>query len=48
MTVTTLRTPQRSERLTLTWVPVRGADGRTRMEMRWTDNTRRASRRSAA
>ncbi len=42
MTVTTLtkKTEARpAARLTCTWVPVRGQDGRTRMEMRWVEQT---------
>ncbi len=54
MTVSTMKpptdTPRRAPRLTCSWVPVRGTDGRTRMEMRWTDEsqqTRTAARRAA-
>lgn len=50
MTVTPMKTPERSRpapRLTCTWVPVRGADGRTRMEMRWIDRARPATRSAA-
>lgn len=42
MTVTALtkKTGARpAARLTCTWVPVRGQDGRTRMEMRWVEQT---------
>lgn len=54
MTVTPMKTTtvatRPAPRLTCTWVPVRGKDGRTRMEMRWTDESRRPARstRSAA
>lgn len=48
MTVSTFRTAQRQPKLTAIWVPVRGNDGRTRMEMRWSDASRRAERRTAA
>ena len=48
MTVTPMTTDVRpTPRLTCTWVPVRGRDGRTRMEMRWVDQTRRAARPAA-
>lgn len=47
MTVTTIKTSRPAPRLTCTWVPVRGKDGRTRMEMRWVDATRRTARRAA-
>lgn len=42
MTVTALtqKTGARpAARLTCTWVPVRGQDGRTHMEMRWVEQT---------
>ena len=49
MTVSSIRTRDtRRPRLTCTWVPVRGTDGRTRMEMRWVDTTSRRRARSAA
>lgn len=48
MTVSTLTQKRPTPRLTCTWVKVTGADGRTRMEMRWIDNAARRSRRSAA
>lgn len=45
MPVTTMRAPARqTQRLVGVWIPVRGTDGRTRMEMRWVDNTRSARR----
>lgn len=48
MTVSTIRTTKRQPKgLSMTWVPVRGNDGRTRMEMRWSDATRRSERRAA-
>jgi hypothetical protein len=55
MTVTPLKkaglkkasTTRPSPRPTCTWVAVRGEDGRTRMEMRWLDETRRAARHAA-
>lgn len=34
-------------RLTCTWVPVHGKDGRTRMEMRWTEPVPRSTRSAA-
>lgn len=49
MTVTTLKKAEGARSaptLTCTWVPVRGADGRTRMEMRWV-NADQPARRSA-
>lgn len=36
-----------TSRPTCHWVPVRGKDGRTRMEMRWTDGSRRTTRSAA-
>ena len=54
MTVTPLKkttdATRPAPRLTCTWVPVRGTDGRTHMEMRWTDESKRPTRstRSAA
>lgn len=52
MTVTSLRTDRpvdrTVERPAAVWVPVRGADGRTRMEMRWTDPRRISTRRRSA
>lgn len=45
MTKATGKSP--APRLTCTWVPVRGADGRTRMEMRWVDTARRSTRSAA-
>ena len=49
MTVTTLKktSEPRTPKLTCTWVAVRGEDGRTRMEMRWIDETRRTVRHAA-
>ncbi|WP_435199171.1 hypothetical protein [Janibacter sp. GS2] len=51
MTVTTLKAPtdaaRTAPRLTCTWVPVRGEDGRTRMEMRWVAEPRRRARSAA-
>ena len=50
MTVTTLQkteTTRPAPKLTCTWVAVRGEDGRTRMEMRWIDETRRTARHAA-
>lgn len=50
MTVTALtkKTDTRpAQRLTCTWVAVRGEDGRTRMEMRWVDQARRSARSAA-
>ncbi|MCB5992993.1 hypothetical protein [Janibacter melonis] len=50
MTVTHLTTtaPASAERrLTCTWVPVRGEDGRTRMEMRWVEPAPRRARHAA-
>ena len=47
MTVTTMTKPTRAPRMTCTWVPVRGADGRTRMEMRWTVPAAKHSRHAA-
>lgn len=47
MTVTTIKKAEASRpapTLTCTWIPVRGKDGRTRMEMRWVDATRPAAR----
>lgn len=49
MTVTALtkKTEARpAARLTCTWVPVRGEDGRTRMEMRWVEQTAAPTARS--
>lgn len=37
----------KAPRLTCVWVPVRGQDGRTRMEMRWVDATHRSTRSAA-
>lgn len=52
MSVTTLRTERPADRTlecpSPVWVPVRGTDGRTRMEMRWTDPRRRTVRRGHA
>lgn len=39
--LTKIETTRPAPRLTCTWVPVRGKDGRTRMEMRWVDESRR-------
>ncbi|UTT65087.1 hypothetical protein NMQ01_10155 [Janibacter sp. CX7] len=47
MTVSPMKTARPAPKLTCTWVPVRGADGRTRMEMRWIDESRRSARRAA-
>lgn len=47
MTVTTIKSPRTAPKLTCTWVAVRGKDGRTRMEMRWIDETRRTARHAA-
>lgn len=49
MTVThlTKTTSPARERLRCTWVPVRGEDGRTRMEMRWVEATTRRARHAA-
>lgn len=50
MTVTTLKTAETTRpapKLTCTWVAVRGDDGRTRMEMRWVDQTPHAASRAA-
>ncbi len=47
MTVTTMKTaeaPRSAPALTCRWVPVRGDDGRTRMEMRWVDESAAARR----
>ena len=47
MTVTTIKSTRTAPKLTCTWVAVRGKDGRTRMEMRWIDETRRTARHAA-
>lgn len=51
MTVSPMKKPDDAKRpaprLACAWVPVRGKDGRTRMEMRWTDESRRAARSAA-
>lgn len=48
MTVTTMRTaPKREQQLRATWVPVRGTDGRTRMEMRWVEPAAKRARHAA-
>lgn len=47
MTVSTMRPTADARprpRLTCSWVPVRGTDGQTRMEMRWIDETQPARR----
>lgn len=47
MTVTTMtkaETARPAPKLTCAWVPVRGRDGRTRMEMRWADESQPARR----
>lgn len=40
-------TARPAPRLTCTWVPVRGQDGRTRMEMRWVEQAPRSGRSAA-
>lgn len=50
MTITPMKKPEATRtapKLTCTWVPVRGEDGRTRMEMRWIDESRRTARHAA-
>lgn len=50
MTVTPLTTKTEARpaaRPTCTWVPVRGQDGRTRMEMRWVTPTPHSTRSAA-
>ena len=47
MTVTTIKSTRTAPKLTCTWVAVRGDDGRTRMEMRWVDQTPHAASRAA-
>lgn len=49
MTVTALKTEttRPAPKMTCIWVPVRGVDGRTRMEMRWIDPTRHIARHAA-
>lgn len=46
MTVSTMKpaSPRHRPRLTCTWVPVLGKDGRTRMEMRWVEETQQDRR----
>lgn len=45
--LTTTSTARPAPRPTCTWVPVRGKDGRTRMEMRWAVPTPRSTRTAA-
>ena len=47
MTVSPMKTARPARKLTCTWVAVRAEDGRTRMEMRWIDETRRTVRHAA-